>query len=511
MKGAMNSTLSVFPFDLTAEVVSYLGSDDLLQAELSCRYVRHVIRFRSMWKEQYHHKCRKEDWRVPPTAPSSWKHFYHLCRKQRELVVKTKIPSSSATVHWRVSLPVTADSFRQRSNEFAFSNDALGDPIRWQIEVELERGQFQPTEPASGSVLLLPATEIEALAPRRETPCPLTPTHHKQTGLIRMWTTNQWTNDATQHYYGSHCTISIKNAFGTYDLQSEVPVDIDSSAALEFDAACLETCRELSIKVNLTLALEVPAPLDQFYRLVSRDNRQDSDTVKIGYCRAIFEVARCKRKYGGMFVRKGDREVHALVQLAADDSTGLSLRVEVFQALFNLLGPTSILLDETVVTDLLHACFRCLKTVPVPCLFTNPNDMQTIRLLAQNALGTVFNLLVHPKCSYSSTPANLFSVAKLLSDSTYRICHFSVITVLLTVLSWGKLPVNMIEPLTKATLSFMLANDPLDSDCTGVAWDESDVAGFFIPLLRARDLICVKFATWCIAKYYFPHVPTAIQ
>ena len=486
------SGFSIFdlPVELIGNTFSYLEDRDIPKVELTCQSMQMLVKRYELWKSHYSYKCNVDDWRQPEEEPSNWKQLYHQVGKERGLNAVAKIPDSSTTVNWRVSLPFTADTFSKKSREFVFSSDAVGDPIKWQLEVELERGHAVPAK-TDDSVLLINSQDK--------------PQHFRQYGLVRMWTTNNWTAETTRHYYGSHCTISLRDSLSKNDIQPEVPVDIDNSAALDFNTACLSSCRELVIKVNLTLALELAVPLDPFYSLISSENKAESDIVKIGYCKAIFEVARCKRKTGGMFVRSKDRDVRALVKLAKDQSTTQSLRIEVFQALFNLLGPTSILLDDEVVADLLDACFLCLRSIPViPGYPSRPNDRQTAGLLAQNALGTVFNLLVHPLCVAASTPSNLTGITKLLSDPTYRICHFSVITVLLTILSWGKLPGHMMQPLEHATVSFMIANNPLDSDCTGVAWDESDVAAFFIPLLRTPRLICIKFATWCIAKYYFP-------
>eukprot|EP00755_Sulcionema_specki_P019701 Sspe_Gene.1226::Locus_413_Transcript_1_1_Confidence_1.000_Length_520::g.1226::m.1226 len=171
-----------------------------------------------------------------------------------------------------------------------------------------------------------------------------------------MWTTNNWTADATTHYYGSHCTVSLMDNHGTASVMDEAVVDIDNSAALQFPAAVLPVNRELVVKINLTLALELPVPLSPFYKLIASSGDDESDEVKIGYCKAIFEVARCKRKYGDTFIRSSDRDVQSLVSLAADEQASVALRIQVFQALFNLLGPTSVLLDEHVVRDLLAAC-----------------------------------------------------------------------------------------------------------------------------------------------------------
>jgi len=226
--------------------------------------------------------------------------------------------------------------------------------------------------------------------------------------------------------------------------------------------------------------------------------------VKVGYCRAVFEVARCKRKYGGTFTRPCDRNIEALVDLAGSPETSEALKVEVFQALFNLLGPTSVLLDDKIVVRLLEACLQCLAGVPVPCSHLSVAAQRSASLMAQNALGAVFNLLVHPLCILSALPGNVEVMFSLLSEDIYATCSFSVITILLTALAWGGLPEWMHDELETSALNFMERFDPLDSDCTGIAWDESDVAAFFLPLLRARPLICVHFASWCIAKYYFP-------
>eukprot|EP01059_Diplonema_ambulator_P035727 TRINITY_DN8539_c0_g1_i1.p1 TRINITY_DN8539_c0_g1~~TRINITY_DN8539_c0_g1_i1.p1 ORF type:complete len:468 (+),score=175.98 TRINITY_DN8539_c0_g1_i1:557-1960(+) len=459
------NTLQRLPWDVAADVMHYLDTDDLAIVELVNKGMQGVVRRRELWRRLFENACAVGDWRMPWSKPLCWKQYYHVCRKERGMVVQPKIKDSSVTIRWRVSLPKDGEPFRKRSHEFRFSNDALGEPIKWQIEVEFD---------------------------------------NLHRGMIRMWTTNNWTTDATRHYYGSHCTVSISNPVDERPLHEEVPVDIDNSAALTFNTNLLDPSRELVIKVNLTLALELAVPLDPFYELISGKNTQETDSVKVGYCKAVFEVARCRRKNGGIFVRQADRRIHALVALAGSETTSPELRVEVFQALFNLLGPTSVLLDDPVVVGLLETCFACLNKIPVPCPMHPVEEMTSACLLAQNALGTVFNLLVHPLTRDTITPDALRGVTRLLSDSTYRICHFSVITVLLTVLTWDKLPRCMAKYLSSVAQDFMLANNPLDSDCTGVAWDESDIAAFFIPLLMSKHLVAVEFATWCIAKYYFP-------
>lgn len=407
-----------------------------------------------------------------------------------------KVPLSSARVVWRVPLPCTLDSTRRRSREFTFSADALGEPIKWQIEIELSRGVPVDSSDivSDRKIVMLDAGGV--------------PKRCRQSGLVRMWTTNQWTTDATRHYYGSHCTVSLRDSSGASEIREEEGVDIDNSQALEFDAGCLPKCREAVIHIHLTLALERAAPLNPFYRLIADTESGESDAVRIGYCKAVFEVARCKRKSGAIFVRPCDRDVAALVRLAGAKDTGGALRVEVLQALFNLLGPTSILLPGDVVTELLLACFRCLHATPVPA----PADASQAALLAQNALGAVFNLLVHPLSKTIAVPSNLRSVTRLLAEPLYAMCHFSALTVALTMHARGLLPEGELPTLHADCAAFMAANDPVDSDCTGVAWDESDVAAFFLPLLRSGRPICVDFAAWCMAKYYFPgQMPAAVS
>eukprot|EP01065_Artemidia_motanka_P037108 TRINITY_DN4532_c5_g3_i1.p1 TRINITY_DN4532_c5_g3~~TRINITY_DN4532_c5_g3_i1.p1 ORF type:complete len:577 (+),score=188.37 TRINITY_DN4532_c5_g3_i1:76-1731(+) len=484
--------LSEVPPDIIAEVLEHLPPSDLLSAEATCVCFAAVTRRHLTWRHAYRAQVVAEDWRTPLDAPACWKRFYYQVRKERDLIVAAKIPASSAKIVWRVPLPLSAEPARRRSREFVFSADALGQPIKWQIEVELARGTPVP-EHCEDSVDLLNLSGVRQ--------------PHRQVGLVRMWTTNQWTSDATRHYYGSHCTISLRDPLSLRNVWTEQGVDIDNSQALEFNSCCMSQTRELVVAVHLTLALERPSPLNPFYRLISDVSSGESDAVRIGYCKAVFEVARCKRKAGGIFVKESDRDIAGLVQLAGAAGTSDALRVEVFQALFNLLGPTSLLLSGRSVADLLTACFRCLRTTPVPA----PASPSQAALLAQNALGAVFNLLVHPLSKRIGSDEDLRTVARLLDDSAYAMCHFSVLTVLLTVSARGRLPADMRGRLLAEVEAFMVANDPIDSDCTGVAWDDSDVAAFFVPLLRSGRPLCVRFASWCIAKYYFPKQAAAVQ
>eukprot|EP00756_Hemistasia_phaeocysticola_P003179 Hpha_TRINITY_DN12106_c0_g1::TRINITY_DN12106_c0_g1_i1::g.81917::m.81917 len=279
------------PPDIVAEVLTHLPPSSLLSAELSCRRLAHVVQQRSVWREAYRSQVSAEDWRLPSLAPQCWKRYYHQVRQERGLAVCAKVPLSSARVVWRVPLPCTTDSTRRRSREFTFSADALGEPIKWQVEIELARAvPVEPSDLASDrGVMMLDSGGVLKRC--------------RQSGLVRMWTTNQWTTDATRHYYGSHCTVSLRDSTGSSEIREEEGVDIDNSQALEFDAGCLPQCREAVIHIHLTLALERAAPLNPFYRLIADTRSGESDTVRIGYCKAVFEVARCKRKSGAIFVR----------------------------------------------------------------------------------------------------------------------------------------------------------------------------------------------------------------
>eukprot|EP01062_Namystynia_karyoxenos_P078511 TRINITY_DN8096_c0_g1_i1.p1 TRINITY_DN8096_c0_g1~~TRINITY_DN8096_c0_g1_i1.p1 ORF type:complete len:567 (+),score=136.09 TRINITY_DN8096_c0_g1_i1:172-1872(+) len=494
------SSLRELPPDLVAEALSHLDAGDLPSAELSCKALSALVRQREAWRAAYQQQCKRhEDWRMPQGSPRSWKRFFYQSKRERGLIVQSKISGSAAGCLWRVALPLTADPIRRRSREFSYATDALGQPIKWQIELELCAGV--PLPPDAAHTPGMPA-QVELLGADG------VPRPHRQTGLVRMWTTNQWTAEATRHYYGSHCTMSVRDTLNEVDLVTQTMVDIDNSHALEFDAAVLPASREVVVRVDFTLALEVMAPLSPFYELIaappSPGITAETDLVKVGYCKAVFEIARCKRKFGGTFARQRDREIRGLVALAADEGTSETLRVEVFQALFNLLGPTSVLLDDALVTELLGVCWRWLRAAPLSGPSISETQQRASALLAQNTLGAVFNLLVHPLTMQAAAPADLAGIVALLSEEVYSVCHFSIITILLTVHSWGALPAHMLQPLEFATIGFMARNDPLDSDCTGVAWDESDVAAFFMPLLRTGHLICVRFAAWCVAKYYFP-------
>eukprot|EP00755_Sulcionema_specki_P024007 Sspe_Gene.14606::Locus_5057_Transcript_1_1_Confidence_1.000_Length_1769::g.14606::m.14606 len=498
-------------FDLSvdniADCLSFLALDELRKMELTCRAMRSFIHRRDLWKEIFLVLCRKRGWRIPQSNPVSWKRFVHQYQSEIAVALKTKIEKSSSTIYWRVPLPFNAQGFKQRSQEFEFSVDALGEPVKWQIEVELRPGL--PVFPSQAPhpppfVELPPHTPIIGPKPQLPQSC-------HQIGLVRIWTTNAWTQDTTRHYFGSHCTISLRDTHNTYDLRPEVHVDIDNSQPYEFDACWLPPTRELLLKVNLTLALEISVPLNPFYALVVAPDGE-SDTVKVGYCKAIFEVARCKRKSGGTFVRRCDRNVWDLIRLAGDKSTSQILRVEVFQALFNLLGPTSILLPDGLIFELLGACLAVLREVDQGPRSIPLDPRHPMVLMAQNALGSIFNLLSHPLCKeVLSSAGALAGAAMLLTDPNFRICHFSVITVLLTARSWGRLPRYLDEPLGLAIFMFMTESDPLDSECTGVAWDEADIAAFFIPLLRSGDLLCVQFVSWCLSRYYFQPQDTAVN
>eukprot|EP01062_Namystynia_karyoxenos_P000007 TRINITY_DN10001_c0_g1_i1.p1 TRINITY_DN10001_c0_g1~~TRINITY_DN10001_c0_g1_i1.p1 ORF type:complete len:646 (+),score=179.80 TRINITY_DN10001_c0_g1_i1:85-1938(+) len=361
-----------------------------------------------------------------------------------------------------------------------------------------------------GGAAATPATAVTPSAPSPGGPLGQASAcgHFHQSGFVRLWTTNAWTRETTQHYYGSYCTLRVRDVYNRRDLVPEVRVDIDCGAALEFDACPLPRCRELVITGDLTLALEMPVPLAPFYRLISAVN-PESDIVKIGYCRALFEIARCKRRSGGgSFVCLGDRSIGPLIDLAGDESTSAVLRAELFQALFNLLGTAWFLGDE-LIQRLLEVCLDRLGNRPgIPSLEVWHQTHVNLHL-AQNIIGSVFNLLAHPLAPKIIRGPRLGYVVGLLNDEDFRLCRFSALVVLLTVQTWGNLPQEAYRMLAGVMFSFMESSDPCNTEHIGVAWDEGDIASFYLPLLRSQHLLPVTFAAWCIQRYYFDSSDTS--
>eukprot|EP01064_Diplonema_japonicum_P012677 TRINITY_DN20068_c0_g1_i1.p1 TRINITY_DN20068_c0_g1~~TRINITY_DN20068_c0_g1_i1.p1 ORF type:complete len:486 (+),score=85.71 TRINITY_DN20068_c0_g1_i1:36-1460(+) len=447
--------LFIMPNEVVTACVEFLSDKEVLGVELACKKMKQFVEVYRIWETMF----KQKKWRAPVSPPDSWKQYYHTVMKQREVAIKEKINNVSCTLCWRVDFPIAKEPFKKRSREFEFSHDALGSPIKWQIESELKQ------------------------------------TVSYEQAAIRIWTTNSWTPETTDHYYGSHCTVSVRDCHDKEDLLQETTIDIDNSKDLRFDAVLLPENRELLLKVNLTLALEVAVPLEPFYTLISHE---PSDSVRIGYCRAIFEIARCKRKHGSTFIQQCDSNVGILVNLAASNDTSNKLKAEVFQALFNLLSPSSVFIPDELAGGLMNTCIDVITEAALPAV----EEREALHLsvvLAQNALGSAFNLLVHPVSKKLLTAPVLRQMEKLLSCPAYKLCNFSVITVVLTAVHWGTLPASHADDVVA---HYMAANNPLDPDCTGVAWDESDIAAYFLPLLRSKNLTCVVFATWCITAFY---------
>ena len=468
-------SLASLPPELLCTCLTYLEVKQLMTAELICKETQALVSKYGLWKVAFLANVKRHDWRVPTGErcemdARSWKPFYFVYARQSGLDVRETVRDISASLRWRVRLPEKAVHFRRRSREFSFSRDALGSPIKWQIEVDLRAptGTHQEEVPV-------------------------------QTGVVRIWTTNTWTPEMTNHYYGSHCAISLRDNLDGAALTTETILDIDNSKTLMFDTRLLPKNREVLLRIHLTLALEMSAPLAPFYRLLRGDA---SEAVKVGYCKAIFEIARYKRKHGSTFVRSDDSDaVQGLVVLASADTISDRLRAEAFQALFNLLSPSSVLIPDAVVTELLQVCSKVLMHLPLATRDSVPYEL----ILVQNALGSVFNLLVHPSTRKALCPALLLGMQKMLETGFYRPCWFSVITVLLTALNWGCVSEAAVPKLIHHTHSYIASNDPLSPECTGVAWDETDIAAYFLPLLMSKHLVCVTFARWCVSSYYYGH------
>eukprot|EP01063_Lacrimia_lanifica_P029890 TRINITY_DN4644_c0_g2_i1.p1 TRINITY_DN4644_c0_g2~~TRINITY_DN4644_c0_g2_i1.p1 ORF type:complete len:690 (+),score=192.16 TRINITY_DN4644_c0_g2_i1:40-2109(+) len=664
--------LAGLPQDLAAACCLWLPERDLREVERVGRGLQRLVARRGLWRARFLQCVEENGWCLPPAPPRSWKLFCVQYARERGVDLHEKVCHGSCTVAWRVAVPMDGRELRLWSDERPFSVDALGDAIMWQYEAFFPAGfaasskykapddpvQFVYERPAQGAL----GADVRTAAPPPEMTdtasyataagssasstttaaansplhivAPLSPdagpaasdalpSAAPPQATLRVWTTNPWTANATKHYYGAYCTVSLRDPFNTAAVVEERHVDIDNGEAFAFTAdmlavdylhgapsrgACVrkecvrkaqeprpavsewaqldaeeygtssqplpppldplaldapdfvsprrnrgggyrsgdkeavptpnplgyidvapevgevtamaqarscdcEACRaptaraerllhpEAVFHVTLTLALEWPMSLDPYYSLLSVSS-VDSDVVKIGYCRAMFEIARYKRKHGGTFVKPGDRNLAHIVKLLTHRRTSEALRFEVYHALFNILGTGAVLLPDDIVVDLLWSCVVHLAAIPVQ---GPPGEPTTYTVhLAENLLGNVFNLLLHSAArEVLSSPQAVNSLTRLLHNSHFSICRFSTLTVLLSLKAWGvAFSTETADAVDRHAREFMATADPTDPHVTGVAWDESDVASFFIPLLRSPDLLCIEFVAWCMERYY---------
>ena len=495
-------SFQVLPVEIVFTCLCFLRPTDILAAEEVCKWMQNFTKIHKLWKVIFTRNCLGNAWRLPGEGkePDSWKKYYYLYKSQRGLKINEKMQNISAAVRWRVPIPKHFKSRKIRSREFKFSKDALGEAITWQIEVECLLGV--PVYPEIPGAVLPHAppycTSASIEAKKKGKYCNYN--HSHQMAKVRIWTTNTWTPEMTDHYYGSYCTIVVRDIFDEIDIIPEAVLDIDSGNNLMIDTCNLSGDREIVLRIDLTLALMISAPLAPLYTLLS--SKDESCCIKIGYCRAIFEIARCKRKYGSTFSHLNNRSISSLVALAAEPRSSQKLRSELFQALLNLLSPAAVFIPDDLAGELLRTCINVLRDTPVPhynCFGMRQTDVS----LAQNVSGSLFNLLVHPVARELIDEAAQLTAVGLLEHPAYRLCTFSILAVLLTSLNWGTLCSSLEDKLSTITSYYMKSNNPLDTDCTGVAWDETDIAAYFLPLLCSSNITCVTFSSWCLNAYYF--------
>lgn len=115
-------------------------------------------------------------------------------------------------------------------------------------------------------------------------------------------------------------------------------------------------------------------------------------------------------------------------------------------------------------------------------------------------------------------------IAAVLSQRAYRRSHFSCLHVLTTLRANGVAPVivpgddesgpsfgkylrgylDAQDPRSRAAGAVPAAADQLQAtENIGVALSLRDVADFFVPLLRSRDLDCVAFGYWAMTVFYW--------
>ena len=472
---------------------AYLPPATLRVVEEVCVALHELITRGNVWRRVFLHNVTAHGWSAPRVEPSSWKAYLATYEREIRVRVHNKEAYGACTLYWRVALGGEGNPITVRSREFGFADDALGEQIRWQMEFDVGE-----TIPHSTGRVANRAQEGVA-----------------QPAALRLWTTNEWTATSAEHYFGAYCVMSVRDSLNTMDVIPEQHIDIDVSQPFSFMTSDFPPEHamksEVLIKINLTLALELALPLNPYYNLLTppvlsggEGVEVESDVVKVGYCRAIFEIARCKRKVGCNFVKTSDCNVDSLVFLSGDPGTSEELRVEVFQALFNLLGPSAVLVKDETVAQLLHFSTERLRIV-----LNGEVGFVEKGLIVQNVLGNVFNLLAHPMTRRVLSRMGVGEVvSSLLFSPEFETSKFSVIMILLTMRSWADCDAAMNDLVVSGVAAFMKCKDPLDSEATGVAWDESDIASFFLPLLRANDVVCVSFASWCLGLYYFGHPPS---
>eukprot|EP01065_Artemidia_motanka_P034963 TRINITY_DN42940_c0_g1_i1.p1 TRINITY_DN42940_c0_g1~~TRINITY_DN42940_c0_g1_i1.p1 ORF type:complete len:603 (+),score=106.65 TRINITY_DN42940_c0_g1_i1:62-1870(+) len=131
---------------------------------------------------------------------------------------------------------------------------------------------------------------------------------------------------------------------------------------------------------------------------------------------------------------------------------------------------------------------------------------QAVRL-ANSLCGLIWNIPICDK--YRSLLANHWaffpSLAAVLSQPALHRSHFSCLHVLTTLKLHGCFPD---EPEFKESFRAYLVQylDAYDTDKDhrdiGVALCLRDVADFFVPLLRSKDLDCIAFGKWAITVFY---------
>eukprot|EP01062_Namystynia_karyoxenos_P066317 TRINITY_DN60284_c0_g1_i1.p1 TRINITY_DN60284_c0_g1~~TRINITY_DN60284_c0_g1_i1.p1 ORF type:complete len:633 (+),score=177.02 TRINITY_DN60284_c0_g1_i1:114-2012(+) len=150
--------------------------------------------------------------------------------------------------------------------------------------------------------------------------------------------------------------------------------------------------------------------------------------------------------------------------------------------------------------------------IPLPGEDGEPSE--ETRSLVNSLCGLMWNIPIteHHRDLLASHWAFFPGLAAVLSRRSFRRSHFSCLHLLTTQKLHGKFPK---DPEASASFSRFLeqylgdcdhrdqAGNGVCNQDAGVALSIRDVADFFLPLLRAKDLDCVAFGKWAMTVFYW--------
>ena len=458
------------PCDVVGRCVEYLSPEDLIQFEGVSRATRRYVADKKVWKRVF----QRIEELIPVNEPSDWKSYLLQCRRERRVQCAIPIEDTHAVIFWRVKIPAasTEELQKVKSREFIFSKDALGRNITWQCCLTTDDSNSE-----------LSTREKARMA------------------TLRIWTTDTWTPESVQHYYGSYCTGCVRDALNENNLNREQYFDIDTSAGFNFSVP--RTVSEVVLKINLTLLLSQDKDPSSLYNSFS--SREYSTITKIGLAQALSELTLYRRREWSGKLRSrevgGIRKLIQNIREIAFSGESKILCAELLQVVAHTLGPTTI--NNYIVAEVSHLADVCQYEADY--MLANQYDDEDQRL-AHGMLLCLYAISGFP-IQYIQPLVNsclLESLVQLANTPGYNHVRFPVIVVVLSVgLKADYYPITVVNSLTRLMARFMESTDPTDHDTSGIVWDEYDISRYFLPLLMSGDLLTVSFSSWCIGRYYF--------